>query len=399
MLKQRVVTAVVLFALLVGALAWSTVAFALLATAVVAAALGEWMQLVGWPRGQAVAGSVVFGAVLFVVALVLPEWIEQALLPLSVLATIVWAALAMLLLQSDAMSIRIARGAATVIAVLLTAAAWVALVHFLLEGVVPLLSVLFIVWLASAGEWRLRSAMLAGGILAMAALVMGIKLLVRRKRPSGEWGMLYRSTDPHSFPSGHAARVALLAVMAWGLGPAWFAVVLTLWAPLVALAREDGLTGVANRRTLDERLPQEMARARRQNYPLSVAMIDIDHFKRVNDTWGHPVGDTVLRHLAATLRRSVRGNEPLYRFGGEEFLVLAQCRTVKAAEKTAQRIVSAVRGAPAPLPDGKQLPLTVTAGLAEVADGETLAAAVERADAALYQGKQAGRDRWVIAAG
>ncbi len=96
---------------------------------------------------------------------------------------------------------------------------------------------LFIVWLASAGEWRLRSAMLAGGILAMAALVMGIKLLVRRKRPSGEWGMLYRSTDPHSFPSGHAARVALLAVMAWGLGPAWFAVVLTLWAPLVALAR------------------------------------------------------------------------------------------------------------------------------------------------------------------
>jgi len=152
-LKQRVVTAVILFALLVGALAWSTVAFALLATAVVAAALGEWMQLVGWPRGQAVAGSVVFGAVLFVVALVMPEWIEQALLPLSVLATIVWAALAMLLLQSDAMSIRIPRGAATVIAVLLTAAAWVALVHFLLEGVVPLLSVLFIVWLADTAAY------------------------------------------------------------------------------------------------------------------------------------------------------------------------------------------------------------------------------------------------------
>lgn len=196
MLGQRVVTAVVLFALLVGALAWSTVAFALLATAVVAAALGEWMQLVGWPRGQAVAGSVVFGAVLFVVALVMPEWIEQALLPLSVLATIVWAALAMLLLQSDAMSIRIARGAATVIAVLLTAAAWVALVHFLLEGVVPLLSVLFIVWLADTaayfagrafGKRKLAPHISPGktwaGVAGAVVAVIGVALIAHQVAP------------------------------------------------------------------------------------------------------------------------------------------------------------------------------------------------------------------------
>ncbi len=196
MLKQRVVTAVILFALLVGALAWSTVAFALLATAVVAAALGEWMQLVGWPRGQAVAGSVVFGAVLFVVALVMPEWIEQALLPLSVLATIVWAALAMLLLQSDAMSIRIARGAATVIAVLLTAAAWVALVHFLLEGVVPLLSVLFIVWLADTaayfagrafGKRKLAPHISPGktwaGVAGAVVAVIGVALIAHQVAP------------------------------------------------------------------------------------------------------------------------------------------------------------------------------------------------------------------------
>ncbi len=168
---------------------------------------------------------------------------------------------------------------------------------------------------------------------------------------------------------------------------------------LAQAARHDVLTGLPLRHGIERDFVQIAKDAARNGSRLYVVMIDIDHFKRVNDTWGHPVGDTVLRHLAATLRRSVRGNEPLYRFGGEEFLVLAQCRTVKAAEKTAQRIVSAVRGAPAPLPDGKQLPLTVTAGLAEVADGETLAAAVERADAALYQGKQAGRDRWVIAAG
>ncbi len=96
---------------------------------------------------------------------------------------------------------------------------------------------LFVVWLIARGDWHLRSAMLAVGILVMAVLVMGIKLTVRRKRPDGDWGMLYRSTDPHSFPSGHAARVALLAVMTWGLGPTWLGLILTFWAPLVALAR------------------------------------------------------------------------------------------------------------------------------------------------------------------
>ena len=153
MLKQRVITAVVLLALLLGALAWSTIAFELLATAIVAAALGEWMQLVGWPRGPAVAGAAVFGAVLFVVALVMPQWVGQALLPLSLLATIVWAALAVLLLQPDAMAVRMPRGVATALALLMMSAAWVALVHFLLEGVVVLLSVLVIVWVADTAAY------------------------------------------------------------------------------------------------------------------------------------------------------------------------------------------------------------------------------------------------------
>jgi len=152
-LKQRVVTAVVLLALLVGALAWSTVAFELLATVIVAAALGEWMQLVGWTRRQAVAGAAAFGTVLFVVALVMPERIEQALLPLGVLATIVWAALAVFLLRPDAVSVRMPRGASSALAVLLTTAAWIALVHFLVEGVVVLLSVLVIVWLADTAAY------------------------------------------------------------------------------------------------------------------------------------------------------------------------------------------------------------------------------------------------------
>ncbi|MGZ8253972.1 MAG: phosphatidate cytidylyltransferase [Burkholderiaceae bacterium] len=153
MLKQRVITAVVLLALLAGALAWSVLAFALLATVTVGAALGEWLQLVGWPRAVAVGGAVAFSGLLLIVALAAPGWIEHALLPLSLLATIVWAALAVLLLQADAMTLRLPRAVSTVLAVLLTAAAWAALVHFLLEGIVMLLSVLVIVWLADTAAY------------------------------------------------------------------------------------------------------------------------------------------------------------------------------------------------------------------------------------------------------
>jgi phosphatidate cytidylyltransferase len=152
-LKQRVVTAVVLLVLLVGALAWSALAFELLATVIVAAALGEWLQLVGWPRAAAIVGAAVFGIVLLCVALAAPAWVEWSLLPLSVLATIVWAGLAMLLLQADAKELRLPRAASTALAVLLTAAAWVALVHFLLEGVAVLLSVLVVVWLADTAAY------------------------------------------------------------------------------------------------------------------------------------------------------------------------------------------------------------------------------------------------------
>ncbi len=99
------------------------------------------------------------------------------------------------------------------------------------------LFILFIVWLLTKGEWHAKSAILAVGILSLALIVFAIKLIVRRKRPTGEWGEFYRQHDPHSFPSGHAARVFMLAVLAIGLGPWWFAVAVCLWAPLVALAR------------------------------------------------------------------------------------------------------------------------------------------------------------------
>ena len=94
-----------------------------------------------------------------------------------------------------------------------------------------------VLWLLGNDFWKRRVGILALAILVTAAIVMTIKLAVKRNRPEGEWGGIYRSTDPHSFPSGHAARAAMLAVVAIGLGPAWFAVTLIVWAPFVALAR------------------------------------------------------------------------------------------------------------------------------------------------------------------
>jgi undecaprenyl-diphosphatase len=86
-------------------------------------------------------------------------------------------------------------------------------------------------------HWKEWSAVLFMSIALLAVIVLAFKFSVRRKRPEGKWGSIYRNTDPHSFPSGHAARAFLIAVLALGLGPLWLAVILCLWAPLVSLAR------------------------------------------------------------------------------------------------------------------------------------------------------------------
>lgn len=99
------------------------------------------------------------------------------------------------------------------------------------------LAVLGIIFLGDFWGLRLWAFILAAAIFALAAVIMAIKFSVRRQRPEGEWGQLYRRTDPHSFPSGHAARAAMLAVLVASLGPGWLASVLVIWAPLVGLAR------------------------------------------------------------------------------------------------------------------------------------------------------------------
>jgi undecaprenyl-diphosphatase len=98
------------------------------------------------------------------------------------------------------------------------------------------LGLLFLWWLGDL-FWKQWAIVVFAGIAVLVVIVMTIKFTVRRRRPEGEWGGIYRNTDPHSFPSGHAARAFLIAVLAIGLGPGWLAVLLCLWAPLVSLAR------------------------------------------------------------------------------------------------------------------------------------------------------------------
>jgi two-component system, cell cycle response regulator len=166
---------------------------------------------------------------------------------------------------------------------------------------------------------------------------------------------------------------------------------------LEALSRTDGLTGVGNRRVFDETLAQELARAQRYGVPVSLAMIDIDHFKHVNDAHGHPAGDAVLRAVAERLTAGVRETDRVFRYGGEEFAILLIHAPIAAAADVCGRLLQGLRETPI---DAGTTCLRVTASVGVACtSGESMTAAdlIARADRALYQAKACGRDRVVAA--
>jgi diguanylate cyclase (GGDEF)-like protein len=164
------------------------------------------------------------------------------------------------------------------------------------------------------------------------------------------------------------------------------------------LATHDDLTGLLNRREFDRLLHEEVDRTRRFARPVALVMFDLDHFKRVNDTYGHPAGDRVLQEAAKRLGTKLRSVDRLARFGGEEFALLLVETAPEAALEAAQRYVEAIQSAPVLLPDGTALPLTVSAGVASLpAHAPDAARLVLAADEALYAAKHAGRNRAVLA--
>lgn len=164
-------------------------------------------------------------------------------------------------------------------------------------------------------------------------------------------------------------------------------------ARLAALASQDGLTGLKNRRAFEERLPDELARIKRTQQPVSLLLVDIDHFKAFNDSFGHPRGDEVLRAVARVLARSIRDTDVAVRYGGEEFAVILPNTDTAGAEMMGERLRDAIASSA-----WTERAITISVGAATAVSHLVAAdALVELADRALYRSKQAGRNRVTLA--
>ena len=171
-------------------------------------------------------------------------------------------------------------------------------------------------------------------------------------------------------------------------------------AQLAHLARHDPLTGLGNRRSLQEDLEVLHARSQRYGRGFALAMCDIDRFKAYNDTHGHQAGDQALRAVAATIAQELRGGDSVYRYGGEEFLLILPEQTLDTALIALERVRGAVErlAIPQPAAGGPGGILTLSAGIAAFGPGEATTAEelLKRADAALYRAKSAGRNQLAL---
>lgn len=168
---------------------------------------------------------------------------------------------------------------------------------------------------------------------------------------------------------------------------------------LMELAATDELTGVMNRRSVMKSAAEMFAMGRRHNRPLAIMMIDADHFKYINDTYGHDTGDKVLVALAACVRGNLRTTDLLGRFGGEEFIVVMPEATLEEAESVATRMLERIRALRVTTAADTQINFTVSIGISSMdANTAQLAEMIQLADTALYASKNAGRDRYSIVA-
>ncbi len=246
------------------------------------------------------------------------------------------------------------------------------------------LAALFFIDLRDAGRWMLVFLLL----LVLSALLD--PWLAERARPMPQW------------------LNTLYFLMNLGLGFSLIALMLYYFVKdrerayqqlqqsqrhIEQLLLTDDLTRVDNRRSLNERLQEELARAARYGSPLSIIMIDADHFKAINDQHGHAVGDEVLVALARTLQECVRDSDFLARYGGEEFMILLPETGCEGAAAMAERMRAALRALRVgPLESG----LTASFGVTELQDGDDVDRLLNRVDEAMYDAKRGGRDRVCI---
>ncbi|OGW61957.1 MAG: hypothetical protein A2V83_05550 [Nitrospirae bacterium RBG_16_64_22] len=217
--------------------------------------------------------------------------------------------------------------------------------------------------------------------------LLGVPLILRNKLV-GEL-IVANKEDGGSFtPADESLLTALAFQSASSLENA------RLHSRAVEMATTDGLTGLANRRAFEARLEEEVDRSERYQHLFTLMILDIDHFKNVNDTHGHPAGDVVLRELARLLKAAVRTVDFIARHGGEEFVILLPETGGTNGREVAERIRARAAKTPVKLPDGTEISFTISLGVACYPScGKAAPDLVDRADQALYIAKQSGRDR------
>ncbi|MBI5829835.1 MAG: diguanylate cyclase [Chloroflexi bacterium] len=230
-----------------------------------------------------------------------------------------------------------------------------------------------------------RRRLLVGSLLFFAASVaLGLTHGLLEWRSNREVADLYLLIR---FYLANAAYIVLLMVSV-RLNEQYVRV-RTLAETMTRLAHTDALVQIANRRELDETIAREVNRATRHSQPLSVIMFDLDHFKQVNDTYGHEAGDTVLKETARVVRSLLRVPDLLGRWGGEKFLVVAPQTDCAQARGLAERLRQAVAAHPLERIGS----ITASFGVAEYRPQEPPEARLKRANEALYAAKQGGRNR------
>ncbi|MBV1774702.1 GGDEF domain-containing protein [Burkholderiaceae bacterium DAT-1] len=205
----------------------------------------------------------------------------------------------------------------------------------------------------------------------------------------------YRYNYPDMINSLHFAN-ALIAFIGLALSCFYFrSTTLRMEKRMARLAQTDPLTGLSNRRHMLTSLERERGSAQRAEYGITLLLGDVDHFKRINDQFGHDVGDMVLRELADRLSSRLRKNDLLARWGGEEFLIALTLGTEGNREQTAEALRQLIADTPFHCND-HLIPVTISFGLVHLNPTETLEAAIKRADIAMYKAKATGRNRvWV----
>jgi diguanylate cyclase (GGDEF)-like protein len=221
---------------------------------------------------------------------------------------------------------------------------------------------------------------------ATIARVAGRYVLKDQGSTNGTFINEQRITEPRALADGDTVKIGR-TVLKYTESP----VEVDYLDHVMGLAQKDALTGLFNKRRFDELLPAEATRSAQSSTPLSLVLFDIDHFKSINDNFGHPAGDGVLRAVAEVAQAWVRETDALFRVGGEEFAIVLPERLAEAVGR-AESVRRAIERHSLAF-GGTTLSVTASFGVAELAPGEPLAAFYQRSDERLYHAKHSGRNR------